>query len=379
MPNPQAASPRRRNVLGVHSLHRFVISVPDVAPAEKFYRAFGLDVRRDGDRLDLYTHGHPALLGQCVRRRRPKRLQYLSFGAYAEDFDALARQVRAARRRGPASALGRKGVWTRDADGTPVQLVVGPKVTPNAKERPQAAPTPQPGKGAAPGRSAAPPVRPRRLSHVLLFSPDVPRQVAFYERTLGLRLSDRSADIIAFLHGPHASDHHLVAFAKSSGPGYHHSSWDVGLDRRRRPRRRADAHRRLHARLGRGAPRPRLQLFLLRAGSRGEAGPSTRTTSISFPSTSTGPRPTIRPRTRSTSGDPPSPTISSSIAKRRSPPDGAARRRQRHNPPGGHPMNSIAPSHALARRGRLRARTRSRPARSRKARSRRSGSAARWR
>ena len=46
--------------------------------------------------------------------------------------------------------------------------------------------------------------------------------------SLGLRLSDRSADIIAFLHGPHASDHHVLAFAKSNAPGLHHSSWDVG-------------------------------------------------------------------------------------------------------------------------------------------------------
>jgi len=84
-----------------------------------------------------------------------------------------------------------------------------------------------PGKGAAPNRSTAQPVRPRRLSHVLLFTPDVARQVAFYRETLGLRLSDRSGDIIAFLHGPHASDHHMLAFAKSDARGLHHSSWDV--------------------------------------------------------------------------------------------------------------------------------------------------------
>ena len=45
---------------------------------------------------------------------------------------------------------------------------------------------------------------------------------------LGLRLSDHSGDMIAFMHGPHGSDHHLVAFAKSHAPGLHHSSWDVG-------------------------------------------------------------------------------------------------------------------------------------------------------
>jgi catechol 2,3-dioxygenase len=30
------------------------------------------------------------------------------------------------------------------------------------------------------------------------------------------------------MHGPHGSDHHMVAFARSGGPGLHHCSWDVG-------------------------------------------------------------------------------------------------------------------------------------------------------
>ncbi|HXT03645.1 MAG TPA: VOC family protein, partial [Casimicrobiaceae bacterium] len=120
------------------------------------------------------------------------------------------------------------GIWTRDPDGTPVQLVVGPKVSPPAQARSAASPSIAPGKGAAPSRNAASPVRPRRLSHVLLFTPDVQRQIDFYADTLGLRLSDRSGDVIAFLHAPHASDHHLVAFAKSDARGLHHSSWDVG-------------------------------------------------------------------------------------------------------------------------------------------------------
>lgn len=29
------------------------------------------------------------------------------------------------------------------------------------------------------------------------------------------------------MHGIHGSDHHLIALAKSNGPGLHHLSWDV--------------------------------------------------------------------------------------------------------------------------------------------------------
>ena len=76
-------------------------------------------------------------------------------------------------------------------------------------------------------RSEVVTVRPRRMSHVLLFTPDTLRAVSFYEQALGLKLSDKSADIIAFTHAPHGSDHHLLAFVKSPAKGWHHVSWDV--------------------------------------------------------------------------------------------------------------------------------------------------------
>ncbi|ABM95643.1 LysR family transcriptional regulator [Methylibium petroleiphilum] len=60
-----------------------------------------------------------------------------------------------------------------------------------------------------------------------VFTPDIARAIDFYARALGLRLSDRSRDAVAFMHGRHGSDHHLVAFASSSARGWHHSSWDV--------------------------------------------------------------------------------------------------------------------------------------------------------
>ena len=227
-PSGAPTMPRRPNALGVHSLNGFVFTVPDLAPAEAFYRSFGLDARRDGNRLDLYTHGHPHRWGSVYENGGPKRLQYVSFAAYADDFDALTQRLRSAGAADPHPLSDGEGVWTRDADGTAIQVVVGPKVSPAVKTDDTRVPPPLPGKGAAPGRSAAAPVQPRRLSHVLLFSPDVSRQVGFYERVLGLRLSDRSGEIIAFMHGPHASDHHMLAFAKSEAPGLHHSSWDVG-------------------------------------------------------------------------------------------------------------------------------------------------------
>ena len=58
--------PRRADTTAVHSLHRFVFSVPDLDKAADFYQAFGLDVRRTDGRVDLYTFGHPHRWGAAT-------------------------------------------------------------------------------------------------------------------------------------------------------------------------------------------------------------------------------------------------------------------------------------------------------------------------
>jgi catechol 2,3-dioxygenase len=64
------------------------------------------------------------------------------------------------------------------------------------------------------------------MAHALFFTPDIDATLDFYVRALGLKISDHPGPV-AFLHGVHGSDHHLIAFAQSSAPGYHHSAWDV--------------------------------------------------------------------------------------------------------------------------------------------------------
>ena len=76
----------------------------------------------------------------------------------------------------------------------------------------------------APERGLKP--APRRLGHVLLFTSDIARQVDFYTRVLGLKLSDRSQEIIAFLRC--TTDHHNLALLASTAPGFHHASFEVG-------------------------------------------------------------------------------------------------------------------------------------------------------
>jgi catechol 2,3-dioxygenase-like lactoylglutathione lyase family enzyme len=225
---------------GVHSINHFALNVPSIPDAHRFFTAFGLDVREieaaSGAELELR-----ALDGHRWARLLPasrKSLAYLSFNCFEDDLERIAEQAREAGGRFDidVTALtgGRRhstnGLWFADPDGNLLHVSVGPKTSPSRKAPFGRADVPADIRG-APARSQARIVRPRRLSHVFLFTPDLLRAVAFYERSIGLRLTDRSADIVAFLHGMHGSDHHLVAFVQSTAKGWHHVSWDVnGID-----------------------------------------------------------------------------------------------------------------------------------------------------
>ena len=77
-------------------------------------------------------------------------------------------------------------------------------------------------------RSAYAPAKPLRLGHILVFTPDVMKSVAFVTEALGMGLADHAQDVIAFCCARTDSDHHVVAFAKSPGVGFHHASFQVG-------------------------------------------------------------------------------------------------------------------------------------------------------
>ena len=215
-----------QRALGVHSLDRFVLAVPDLKPAQRFYSDFGLDVREDGNTLALKTFGHDQGWGRVVEGAR-KQLHHLSFGCYADDFAYLYESAEAngVELLDPPEGFESNGFWMRDPAGVLVEVKVAPKTSPDHKTSGHWSSSPE-GVAGAPVRAKAPPVRPRRLSHVLVFTTDVGKAVDFYARNLGLRLSDDSS-LVAFMHAVHGSDHHILAFAQSGAPGLHHCSWDT--------------------------------------------------------------------------------------------------------------------------------------------------------
>ena len=216
------AEMRRPGVLGVHSLDHFVLNVPDLAVAKSFYEEFGLVVREENGGLGLYTDGH----SHCwvkIEQGATKQLSKLCFACFEDDYSRFS------------DSLTQQGVSFQDTDGA-LEFVdpAGMAISIVVAERSAAeslAPFDAEG-GSVGGRAASlrsdgDRARPNRLSHLAMFTKDIDTVLAFYENVLGLRLSDRSLDIVCFMHGVHGSDHHMLALLNSSGPGLHHCSWEV--------------------------------------------------------------------------------------------------------------------------------------------------------
>jgi catechol 2,3-dioxygenase len=219
---------RRPGELGIHSVDHFHFAVPDLAVAQNFYGEFGLDVGGKSNLLTLKTYAHPHVWGTVGEGSR-KKFGHISFGAFEEDIERFADHLQAmgVKRLDPPPGIDSNGLWFHDHDGNLVEIKAAEKSSPNEKTH-FSFKSAGPGERGASLRSVTPRTRPRRLAHVLLFTRDVRKAIEFYTRVLGMRLSDHSSDNIAFIHGIHGSDHHMIAFARSEAPGDHHFSWDVG-------------------------------------------------------------------------------------------------------------------------------------------------------
>lgn len=217
--------------MGVVGLYSVTLEVPSVATGVQFYTDAGLIAEQSGNmarlRCESQERASIILLGGAPR----KRLHHISLRA--DKLDAIPAKVaeHGGSVIGAPNGLESSGLWVRDPHGLLIHLVEAP-----ADVEPVPAPLFEIN---APGRvirrrrsamlpgSAYRPVRPLRLGHVLLFTPDVLKSVAFMTGALDMGLADRAQDVIAFCCARKDSDHHVVAFAKSTGVGFHHASFQV--------------------------------------------------------------------------------------------------------------------------------------------------------
>jgi catechol 2,3-dioxygenase-like lactoylglutathione lyase family enzyme len=216
-------------VLGVLSI---TLEVPDLDPGIRFYTDAGLlaDVSGTVASLRCPDQDRPSIVLMVGAPR--KRLHHISLRA--EDLDGIASGLAEhGGRLVPAPAgFEDNGLWVEDPHGMLLHLVDRPADPPLAATG-DAFSINAPGRIARTHRSAIlprtsyAPAKPLRLGHVLVFTPDVSRSVAFMTDALGMGLTDRAQDVIAFTCARRDSDHHVIAFAKSPGVGFHHASFQV--------------------------------------------------------------------------------------------------------------------------------------------------------
>lgn len=215
----------------IRSLLHIGMTIPNLEPGRAFYEMFGLQARASGDDLVLRCAGRAQDQLRLIEGPK-KKLSYVSLGTDAAGMKAIVANLERAGVRIVESPFVAKidGIWFLDPHGDWVNVQVAESTPPGAS---------LPVEINAPGRyrrvgtrgadlgSLEKRARPRRLGHLIKFTPDVERSANFYIRVLGMRLTDRAGDILAFLRGSAGGDHHILAFAKSSHTGLHHVSFEV--------------------------------------------------------------------------------------------------------------------------------------------------------
>ena len=217
--------------MAVSGVLSVTLEVPDINPGVAFYTDAGMLAEIDGRvaKIRCADQQRPSivLLGGFPR----KRLHHVTLRADA--LQTIASEVSSAEGRVVPSPQGfdDNGLWVEDPHGGLFHLMEHPGDPELAAGNPFEINAPgrivRPRRSAVLPQSAYPPAKPLKLGHVLLFSPDVPASVRFMTEGLGMGLADQAQDIIAFCCTRKNSDHHVVAFAKSPGIGFHHASFQV--------------------------------------------------------------------------------------------------------------------------------------------------------
>lgn len=220
--------------MAVEGLVSVALEVPDVEPGVAFYTHAGLQVVQAGAHTQLACPGqrNPAieLLGGAPR----KRLHHIHLRCPADSWAAISVKAPAFGGRTVSAPEGFAGpaLWLEDGHGLLIRLSEAEPESPQTPTQ-TAFTINQPGRTVRARRSAMlpgaayPAARPLRIGHVMLFTPDTLRSIAFFSEVLGMGLADRAQDVVAFMCARRNSDHHVVAFAKSPGVGFHHASFMV--------------------------------------------------------------------------------------------------------------------------------------------------------
>lgn len=222
--------------MAVSFVKHVALEIPDADKdrAIAFYSDFGLEHKSSEGLESFCCRGRQYASIHLIPGASRKKLHHVAMGATAQGLAAVRDNVSA---KGLDLIDGPKGfssdgIWFRNPHGLLFHIEACPKEHDVAPEAPFLINSPghynRINAAVMPPKSQVADALPRKLGHVLLFTPDVDESIAFLSEVLGMRLSDRAQDIVAFVHCQGGSDHHVIALAKSAGIGFHHASFMLG-------------------------------------------------------------------------------------------------------------------------------------------------------
>lgn len=215
-------------VLGLISV---TLEVPDLEEGRLFYTDAGLVAKREGNVLKLSCKGQTKSSIILIGGASQKKLHHITLRAEALEQIANKVPTYGGRVTSAPSGLDNVGLWVQGPHGMLIHLVEDPGE--NDLPKGDKFEVNAPGRLVRKGRSGIRPrssysdVNPLKLGHVLLFTPDTMKSVEFVTKALGMGLADHAQDVVAFCCVKTKSDHHIVAFGKSEGIGFHHASFQV--------------------------------------------------------------------------------------------------------------------------------------------------------
>lgn len=211
--------------MSLHRLASVVIGVPNLAETAKYYEEFGLtptETSADSAVFSALDGGEQLRLVAAPRRR------LVALTVHVDDHDDLGRITTQLTALGiPPEQYPGEIHAVEPVTGTRAILRIAPRLV-----QPTVPPTAYNGPGRiertgsrAPGVLRERRVRPRKLGHVVLGTPNVDATERFFLDGLGFKLSDRIAGEGAFMRC--STDHHNVLVLNAPIPYLHHTSWQV--------------------------------------------------------------------------------------------------------------------------------------------------------
>jgi catechol 2,3-dioxygenase-like lactoylglutathione lyase family enzyme len=208
--------------MALHRIRSIAIGVPEVEPVRAFYRDLGLT--ETAPQRFATADG-----GEQLRLERTPRRTLLALGVGVDDADDLGRAAAALATLGIPSQRDASGLEAVEpATGIQVRLEIEPRV-----EQTPAAPLAMNAPGGArridarsPAVLCGDPLPVRRLSHVVVGSPDAAASRRFFVEGLGFRISDEVPAIGAsFMRC--STDHHNLLVQPGPFPFVHHTAWEM--------------------------------------------------------------------------------------------------------------------------------------------------------